>query len=65
MWVRADEIGAQRWESSRMFSTYLSAALFACFSRICWPIPVTPHGVSVALEATRNLVSEIWRNLAA
>jgi hypothetical protein len=66
MWVRlANEIGAQRWESLRMFSTYLTAAMFAYLSRVCWPIPVTPHAISVALKATRNQASELWRNLAA
>jgi len=48
-----------------MFATYLTASLFAYLSRVFWPIPVTPHAVSVALKATRNLASEFWRNLAA
>ncbi|MGD0973785.1 MAG: hypothetical protein ABR866_06830 [Candidatus Korobacteraceae bacterium] len=48
-----------------MFATYLTASLFAHLSRVFWPIPVTPHAVSVALKATRNLASEFWRNLAA
>jgi hypothetical protein len=66
MWVRlAGEIGAQRGEALRMFATYLTASLFAYLSRVFWPIPVTPHAVSVALKATRNLASEFWRNLAA
>ena len=66
MWVRlANEVGAQRWESLRIFSAYLTAALFAYLSRVCWPIPVTPHAVSVALKSTRSLASELWRNLAA
>jgi hypothetical protein len=66
MWVRlTTEIGAQRWETLRLFATYVSATLFAYFSRIFWPIPVTPHAVSVVLKATRNRASELWRNLAA
>ena len=48
-----------------MFATYVSATLFAYFSRIFWPIPVTPHAVSVVLKATRNRASELWRDLTA
>jgi len=66
MWVRlANGIGAQRWETLRILATYLTATLFAYLSRVFWPIPVTPHAVSVALKATRKLASEFWRNLAA
>jgi hypothetical protein len=66
MWVRlANGIGAERWDTLRILSTYLSATLFAYLSRVFWPIPVTPHVVSVALKATRNLASEVWRSLAA
>jgi hypothetical protein len=66
MWARlASEMGAQRGETLRMFSTYLTAALFAYLSRVFWPITVTPHAVSVALKATRNRASEFWRDLAA
>jgi hypothetical protein len=61
----ANGIGAERWDTLRILSTYLSATLFAYLSRVFWPIPVTPHVVSVALKATRNLASEVWRSLAA
>jgi hypothetical protein len=47
-----------------MFATYLSATLFTYLSRIFWPIPVTPHAVSVVLKTTRNQALEFWRNLA-
>jgi hypothetical protein len=65
MWVRlASGIGAGRGENLRILSTYLSATLFAYLSRVFWPIPVTPHVVSIALKATQNRASELWRNLA-
>jgi hypothetical protein len=59
------EIGAQRWETLRMFATYLTAALFAYLSRVFWPIPVTPHAVFAALRATRTRASKLWSSLAA
>ena len=66
MWIRlANGIGGGRWDTLRMLSTYLTATLFAYLSRVCWPVPVTPHAVSAALKATRQLALEFWRNLAA
>jgi hypothetical protein len=56
------EIGTQGIDALKMLATYTSAAFFAYLSRVFWPFPFTPHGVSSALSHARSRFARFWND---